>query len=100
MMTVKKPIYLIAKELGIESDQIILACKSLGIEARASSKRLSDKEFEKIQDYFANGKNVANEIVDLINPEQEVQSNTKSNINIQMKLKVNKNNFFPNRLTG
>ena len=53
-MSDKMPIHAIAKELGIESNDILLACKDLGIYAKGSSKRLSDKDSENIRNYFKN----------------------------------------------
>ena len=67
-MSDTKPIYLIAKNLGVESSGIISACQSLGISAKASSKRLDKKDQDKIINYFKTGKNVAQETIDLNKP--------------------------------
>ena len=45
-MESSKPIYKISKELGFETNKIILACKTLGINAKGSSKRLNTDELE------------------------------------------------------
>ena len=42
-MESSKPIYKVSKELGIDSNRIILACKTLGIHAKGSSKRLNNE---------------------------------------------------------
>jgi len=59
------PIYTIAKELDIESNRIILACKKLGINAKGATKRLNKEELEKIKGYFETGKNVSDEVVNI-----------------------------------
>jgi len=41
------PIFTIAKDLNVESNRILLACKKLGISAKGSTKRLNKEEFEK-----------------------------------------------------
>tara|TARA_B100000524_G_C23418420_1_gene286978 strand:- start:12 stop:299 length:288 start_codon:yes stop_codon:yes gene_type:complete len=91
-MTSNKPIYSIAKELRIDSKRIILACKKLGINAKGSTKRLNKEELEKVKNYFATGKNVSEEIVEIgkINPRTKVKK-----INIK---RETKNFYFPNRL--
>ena len=66
-MSDKKPIYSIAKDLGIDSNKIVLACNHLGIYAKGASKRLDKEELERIISYFKTGKNVANEIVEIDN---------------------------------
>ena len=62
-MSINTPIFSIAKDLNVESNRILLACKKLGINAKGATKRLnkvktksSSKkivEKEKIK-YFAN----------------------------------------------
>ena len=54
-MSVNTPIFTIAKELKIESNRILLACKKLGINAKCATKRLNYEEFEKIKWYFETG---------------------------------------------
>lgn len=75
-MSTSSPIYSIAKELKTDSNRIILACKTLGINAKGPAKRLNSEELEKIKSYFANGKNVSQEIVDL--NQIKVKTSTKS----------------------
>ena len=86
------PIYALAKELDIESNKIILACKSIGIHAKGATKRLNEKELEKVKNYFETGKNVSEEIVDINN--KIAQKNIKTP---KIKKEV-KTNYFPNRL--
>jgi len=86
------PIFIIAKDLDVESNRILLACKKLGINAKGSTKRLNKEELEKIKNYFETGKNVKDEIVILNkNKAKEKSSSIKS----QEKLKIN---YFTNRL--
>ena len=66
-MASNTPIYSIAKELNIDSNRILLACKSIGINAKGATKRLNEKELERVKNYFETGKNVSDEIVE-INP--------------------------------
>ena len=68
------PIFEIAKDLNLESNRILLACKKLGINAKAATKRLNKEEFEKIKSYFETGKNVSDEIVNLNNKSKEENS--------------------------
>ena len=86
------PIYNIAKELDITSNRIILACKSLGIPAKGSTKRLNQEELEKVKNYFSTGQNVSEEIVDINKSDTKIK-----NKNPKMKREV-KTNYFPNRL--
>ena len=51
-MASNTPIYSIAKELNIDSNRIILACKSIGINAKGATKRLNEEELEKVKNYF------------------------------------------------
>ena len=64
-MSQKKPIHLIAKELGVDAKKVIKACNEIGIYAKGASKRLDHKEEEKIKTYFNSGKNVASEVIDI-----------------------------------
>ena len=86
------PIFEIAKDLNLESNRILLACKKLGINAKAATKRLNKEEFEKIKSYFETGKNVSDEIVDLNNNTSEVKNNVRIN---KEKVRIN---YFTNRL--
>ena len=93
-MALNTPIYSIAKEIGIDSNRIILACKSIGINAKGATKRLNVEELAKIKNYFETGKNVAEEIVEINTKEASTKSKTS-------KLKrENKINYFPNRLVS
>ena len=88
----KKPIHVISKDLGIDSKKVIKACNQIGIYAKGASKRLDQKEEEKIKTYFNNGNNVANEIIDI-----KISSlNEKTNEEV-VTIKSN-NKYFPNRL--
>ena len=91
-MASNTPIYNIAKELDIDSNRIILACKSLGIPAKGSAKRLNQEELEKVKNYFKAGKNVSEEIVEINKKDFKTKSKTS-----KIKRKV-KTNYFPNRL--
>ena len=64
-MSNNTPIFTIAKDLNIESNRVLLACKKLGINAKGATKRLNKQEEEKIILYFETGKNVSDEIVNL-----------------------------------
>tara|TARA_B100001248_G_scaffold108879_1_gene81146 strand:+ start:198 stop:485 length:288 start_codon:yes stop_codon:yes gene_type:complete len=91
-MPLNTPIFTIAKELNIESNRILLACKKLGINAKGATKRLNKEELEKIKSYFEAGKNVSDEIVDL--NKNKVKSKNSSG-KIEEKIKIN---YFANRL--
>jgi len=92
-MVDKKPIHVIAKDLGIDTKKVIKACNQIGIYAKGASKRLDDKEEEKIKTYFNNGKNVANEVIDInINALNQKKSEKKFTI------KSTNKKIFPNRL--
>ena len=84
------PIFTIAKELNVESNKILLACKKLGINAKGATKRLNKKELEKIKSYFETGKNVSDEVITL-----ETVKAKRSSRNIVEKVKIN---YFANRL--
>jgi UDP-N-acetylglucosamine 2-epimerase len=91
-MSSNTPIYSIAKELNIDSNRIILACKSIGINAKGATKRLNEKELERVKNYFETGKNVSEEIVEITQKNTSIKSKTH-------KIKrETKKNYFPNRL--
>ncbi len=91
-MSFKTPIYSIAKELDIDSNKIILACKSIGINAKGATKRLNEEELEKVKNYFESGKNVSDEIVEVNQTNTSITSKTKK---IKKEIKTS---YFPNRL--
>ena len=91
-MSINTPIFTIAKDLNLESNRILLACKKLGINAKGATKRLNKQEVEKIKSYFETGKYVSDEIVNL---KQNKIKEKKSSIKIGEKVKIN---YFPNRL--
>ena len=93
-MASNTPIYNIAKEINIDSNRIILACKTLGINAKGATKRLNKEELEKVKNYFATGKNVSEEIVEV---NKKVTGKKKKTAEIK---RVAKTNYFPNRLIG
>ena len=64
-MPLNIPIFTIAKDLNVESNRILLACKKLGINAKGSTKRLNAEELKKIKSYFETGKNVSDEVINL-----------------------------------
>ena len=92
-MTDKKPIHLIAKELGFDTKKVIKACAQIGIYAKGASKRLDPNEEKKIITYFNSGQNVSYEVIDIeINSSNQLKSK-KSYPN-----KPTNNKYFPNRL--
>ena len=91
-MSPNTPIYTIAKELNVESNRILLACKKLGIIAKGSTKRLNKEELEKIKVYFETGKNVSDEIVNINKNKVKAKSNSRK---IEEEIKIN---YFANRL--
>ena len=91
-MPLNTPIFTIAKELNIESNRILLACKKLGINAKGAAKRLNKDELEKIKRYVEAVKNVSDEIVNL--NKNKVKSKNSSG-KIEEKIKIN---YFANRL--
>ncbi len=91
-MSSSTPIFAIAKDLNIESNRILLACKKLGINAKGATKRLNKQELEIIKSYFETGKNVSDEIVDLDKNKVKLKKNTSKN-EIEGKSK-----YFANRL--
>ena len=91
-MALNTPIYSIAKELNIDSNRILLACKSIGINAKGATKRLNEEELEKVKNYFETGKNVSEEIVEINQKKTSIKSKTKK---IKRETKIS---YFPNRL--
>ena len=91
-MASNTPIYAIAKELNIESNRVLLACKSIGILAKGATKRLNKEELEKVKNYFETGKNVSEEIVEI------TKKVTKTKLKKSKIKKDSKTNYFPNRL--
>ena len=91
-MSVKTPIFTLAKDLNVESNRILLACKKLGINAKGATKRLNKEESEQIKSYFDTGKNVSDEIINL--NENKVKAKISSR-KIEEKEKIN---YFANRL--
>tara|TARA_B100000945_G_scaffold56107_1_gene41315 strand:- start:618 stop:905 length:288 start_codon:yes stop_codon:yes gene_type:complete len=77
-MSASTPIYSIAKELNIDSNKIILACKTLGIFAKGSAKRLNKEELEKVKSFFETGKNVSHETIDLKVSEVKTKNKSKT----------------------
>jgi len=91
-MSNNTPIFNIAKEINVESNRILLACKKLGINAKGATKRLNKEELEKIKSYFETGKNVSDEIVNL-NKNKVKEKTTARKIEGKVKIK-----YFANRL--
>ena len=89
-MSINTPIFTIAKDLNVESNRILLACKKLGINAKGSTKRLNKEELEKIKNYFETGKNASDEVINL----NKVKTKSSSR-KIVEKVKIN---YFVNRL--
>ena len=89
-MSTNTPIFSIAKELNVESNRILLACKKLGINAKGATKKLNEEELEKIKSYFETGKNVSDEVINL----NKVKTKSSSK-KIVEKVKVK---YFANRL--
>ena len=94
-MTDKKPIHVIAKDLGIDSSKVVKACNIIGIEAKGASKRLDNDEENRIISYFKTGKNVANEVIDINN---DLLDKKQKGIYKQLNHKSNEYIYFPNRL--
>ena len=92
-MVDKKPIHVLAKDLGIDTKKVIKACNQIGIYAKGASKRLENKEEEKIKAFFNNGKNVANEVIDIKIGSLNEKTNEKEST-----IKSTNNKYFPNRL--
>ena len=91
-MASNTPIYSIAKDLNIDSNRILLACKSIGINAKGATKRLNEEELEKVKNYFETGKNVSEEIVEINQKNTSIKSKTKKT------KRETKISYFPNRL--
>ena len=91
-MASNTPIFSIAKDLNIDSNRILLACKSIGINAKGATKRLNEEELEKVKNYFETGKNVSEEIVEINQKKTSIKSKTKK---IKRETKIS---YFPNRL--
>ncbi len=89
-MSINTPVFSIAKDLNVESNRILLACKKLGINAKGATKRLNEEEIEKIKSYFENGKNVSDEVINL--NKAKTKSSSKK---IEEKIKIK---YFANRL--
>ena len=89
-MSINTPIFTIAKDLNVESNRILLACKKLGINAKGATKRLNEEELEKIKSYFEKGKNVSDEVITL--KKVKTKSDSKK---IVEKVKIK---YFANRL--
>jgi len=91
-MSINTPIFTIAKDLNVESNRILLACKKLGINAKSATKRLNKEDLEKIKSYFNTGKNVSDEIVNLNKNKIETKiSSRKTSEKVNIK-------YFANRL--
>ena len=89
-MSINTPIFALAKDLNVESNRILLACKKLGINAKGAAKRLNEEELEKIKSYFETGKNVSDEVINL----NKVKTK-KSSKKILEKVEIK---YFANRL--
>ena len=92
-MSINTPIFSIAKDLNVESNRILLACKKLGINAKGATKRLNEEELEKVKSYFETGKNVSDEVINL----NKVKTKNNSSKKIVEKVKIK---YFANRLIG
>ena len=91
-MASKTPVYTIAKELNIDSNRVISACKSIGIDAKGATKRLNEEELQKVKNYFETGKNVSEEIVEITKNNPSIKPNARK---IKRETKIS---YFPNRL--
>jgi RNA recognition motif-containing protein len=91
-MSSTTPIFTIAKDLNLESNRILLACKKLGINAKGATKRLNEQELEIIKGYFETGKNVSDEIVNLDKNKVKIKRNSSKTE------RIDKINYFANRL--
>ena len=89
-MSINTPIFSIAKDLNVESNRILLACKKLGINAKGATKRLNEEELKKIKSYFETGKNVSDEVINL-NKVKTKRSSKKIAEKVEIK-------YFANRL--
>ena len=91
-MSANIPIFTIAKDLNIESNRVLLACKKLGINAKGATKRLNNEELKKIKSYFDTGKNVSDEIVNINKITSKEKNESRK---LEEKVKIN---YFANRL--
>ena len=89
-MSINTPIFTIAKDLNVDSNRVLLACKKLGINAKGATKKLNKEELEKIKNYFETGKNVSDEVINI--NKDKVKSRSRK---IVEKAKIN---YFANRL--
>ena len=89
-MAINTPIFSIAKDLNVDSNRILLACKKLGINAKGATKRLNGEELKKIKSYFETGKNVSDEVINL--NKFKTKSSSKKTVE---KVKIK---YFSNRL--
>jgi len=89
-MPTDTPIFTIAKDLNVESNRVLLACKKLGIKAKGATKRLNEEELEKIKSYFETGKNVSDEVINI----NKVKTKSSSKKPLE-KVKIK---YFANRL--
>ena len=89
-MSINTPIFSIAKDLNVDSNRVLLACKKLGINAKGAAKRLNKEELDKVKSYFETGKNVSDEVINL--------NKVKANSNTRKIVEKVKINYFPNRL--
>jgi len=89
-MSINTPIFSIAKDLNVDSNRILLACKKLGINAKGATKRLNEEELKKIKSYFETGKNVSDEVINL----NKVKTKSSSKKMVE-KVKIK---YFANRL--
>ena len=89
-MSTNTPIFTIAKDLNVESNRVLLACKKLGINAKGATKRLNKEELEKIKSYFVTGKNVSDEVINI----DKVKTKSSSKKTVE-KVKIK---YFANRL--
>jgi len=89
-MSTNTPIFTLAKDLNIESNRILLACKKLGINAKGATKRLNKEELKKVKSYFETGKNVSDEVINL--------NTVKTKSNSKKIVEKEKIKYFANRL--
>ena len=89
-MSINTPIFSIAKDLNVESNRILLACKKLGINAKGATKRLNEEELKKIKSYFETGKNVSDEVINL--------NKVKTKSSSKKAIEKGKIKYFANRL--
>ena len=95
-MSTNTPIFTIAKELNVESNRVLSACKKLGINAKGATQRLNKEELEKIKSYFETGKNVSDEIINLNKVKTKISS--RKIVEKEKKKEKEKLKYFANRL--